>query len=181
MSTFDLGPYRPRPMGEFEPDKEYRYLDIVTYNGGSYICCNNDVIDNVSCIGILPEGESNSELYWMCLAHKGSKGDSPNAYNSYSSILDGNWDYSITDKIFIPDNALTDEISISNIYDGACGIIITRKDLILPSNSMKSIDYNFVDIETSSDYYFYTFTYSNLGGTNEYVYIWHRSIITKSL
>ena len=179
MASYDLGPYRPNPTGDYDPAKGYRYLDIVNYSGASYICCNLDTIDGTACIGVLPEGEPASPNYWMCLAHRGDKGDSPNVYTPYGVVLDGKWDFSQTDKIFIPIDSIGDGIEITNVYDGCCGIIITRKDLELPLNSMKSIDYNFVGLSTADDYYFYTFTYCNLGGTAEYKFIWHRSVVTK--
>lgn len=180
MASYDLGPYRMNFKGEFNGSEEYRYMDVVRYNGGSYICKNLDTVDGVACIGILPEGEAISEEYWECLAHKGDKGEAPATYSSYLTITDGNWDYSKGDKIFIPDDITTNSINITGVYDGACGIIITRKELELPSNSMKSIDFNFVELITGGDYYFYTFTYSNLGGSDSYLFIWHRTVITKS-
>jgi len=177
MSEWNLGPYRMRPRGNYDPSEEYIYMDIVSYNGGSYICKNLDTIDGVSCIGILPEGEANSELYWQALAKQGSKGQAADIYTPYAVIQNGVWNYDITDKIFIPYEA-PNSININNAYDGCCGIIITKKDLVLPVNSMKSTDYNFIELLSSTDYYFYTFTYSNLGG-GEYMFIWHRSVITK--
>ena len=177
MSEYNLGPYRMRFQGEYDPMKNYIYMDVVTYDGGSYICINLDTIDGVSCIGILPEGEANSELYWQVIAKRGSKGQAADVYTPYSIVTNGKWDFSITDKIFIPYEA-TNTLEITNVYDGCCGIIITKKDLTLPANSMKSINYNFIELLLSTDYYFYTFTYSNLGG-RDYEYIWHRSVITK--
>lgn len=180
MATYDLGPFRPAPKDEWDPATPYKYLDIVTYNGASYICRNLDTIDGTACIGVLPEGEPSSELYWMCLSHRGEKGDTPDTYTPYMTVVNSVWDYSITDKIFIPMEAPSSTIQINNVYDGCCGIIITRKNLQLPENNMKSIDYNFIELVGASSYYFYTFTYSDLGGTGEYKFIWHRSVVTNS-
>ena len=44
MADYNLGPYRPRPRGVFSSIEMYRYLDIVEYNGSSYININYDKI-----------------------------------------------------------------------------------------------------------------------------------------
>ena len=75
MADYNLGPYRPRPRGVFSNIEMYRYLDIVEYNGSSYININYDTIDGIACIGVSPEGENESELYWMPIAKRGEKGD----------------------------------------------------------------------------------------------------------
>ena len=53
MADFNLGVYRPRPMGAFDPTENYRYLDIVTYDGASYININLDTIDGLMAHGII--------------------------------------------------------------------------------------------------------------------------------
>ena len=45
MAEYNLGPFRIRPMGIFDSSKSYRFLDLVAYNGGSYVCINMDTID----------------------------------------------------------------------------------------------------------------------------------------
>ena len=173
----DLGPYRPRPRGDFDDTVNYMYLDIVRYRGSSYINCNLDTIDGVSSIGIAPAGMPQSELFWQCLADKGDKGETADHYTSYSTVSNGIWNYNNGDKIFIPDDA-PETLEIINTYDGCCGIIITKKDLILPRNSLKSIDYNYIPVRDDGDYYFYTFTYTNTG-SDLYAYIWHRTVVRR--
>lgn len=34
----DLGNVSPNPRGEYDPSTEYEYLDLVSYQGGSYLC-----------------------------------------------------------------------------------------------------------------------------------------------
>ena len=92
-------------------------------------------------------------------------------------VINGEWDFAQSDKILIPDNAITDTIGISNIYNGACGIIITRKELQLPQNSFKSKDFNYTTLVQASDMYFYTFTYTKIGGILSFV--WHRTVISR--
>lgn len=176
---YNLGPYRPEPKGEFNPEEEYYYLDIVSYNQCAYINCNLNNVRGVSCIGVPPTGHTLSSTNWMQISWPGPQGERPDIYQAYGYVTNGIWDFSTTDKIFIPDTGLTDTIEIQNVYDGACGAIITHKELILPSNSMKSSDYNFVEITSADEYYFYTFSYCGLG-TDEYYFIWHRSIVSKS-
>lgn len=179
MSDWNMGVYRPRPMGDFSDTIQYKYLDIVRYNGASYINCNLDTIDGVACIGIPPEGDSESENYWQCIATKGDKGDMADSYLPYASITDGAWDYSVADKIFIPDSAV-DTLYIDNVYNGCCGIIITKKDLDLPANSYFSLDYKYCNITRDDEYYFYTFTYTDFG-SESYMYVWHRTVISKNV
>ncbi len=179
MADYNLGPYRPRPRGEFDGTMNYLYLDIVRYHGSSYININLDTIDGIACIGILPEGQNESELYWMPIAEKGEKGDTADAYTPYVVVDNNTWDYSQGDKIFIPE--VDEDVSIldiTNVYDGCCGIIITRNDLSLPANSLFSVDYKYVSIINNDDYYFYTFTYANVGsGSN--MFIWHRTVVNR--
>lgn len=179
MADYNLGPYRPRPRGVFSSVEMYRYLDIVEYNGSSYININYDTIDGIACIGVSPEGENESELYWMPIAKRGEKGDTADYYTPYLEVTNGAWDYSNGDKIFIPEvDQETLNLDISNVYDGCCGIIITKNELSLPANSYYSADYKYVSIVNSDDYYFYTFTYANMG-SNSYMFIWHRTVINR--
>lgn len=174
MADYNLGPYRPRPRGEFVSSENYRYLDIVTYNGGSYICINLDTIDGIAVAGVLPTGSVESELYWQALAEKGEKGDMADGYNSFITVSNGVWDFNNSDKIIIPENA-PDTLEISNAYNGCCGVILTTKDLTLPSNSNYSIDYNYISCMTNQ-YYMYTFVYgSHIGDSDKF--IWNRTVI----
>ncbi len=174
MSDFNLGPFRINFRGEFTPYFTYRFLDAVTYNGGSYICINKDTIDGIAVTGVLPEGQPNSLLYWQCIAHKGDIGD--NIYDGFLSVTNGVWDYSKSDKIIIPDNGES-TITINNVYNGCCGMICTTKNLALPSNSDKSIDFNYINAGTNQ-YYMYTFVYGTNVITNTNKYIWNRTVIT---
>ena len=175
MADFNLGVYRPRPMGAFDPTENYRYLDIVTYDGASYININLDTIDGVSCIGVLPTGQAESEAYWQCIAEKGDKGDTADFYTPYIQITNGTWNYSDGDKAYVPEEC-TSIISIINPYDGCCGVIISKNELSLPSNSLYSADFNYAPTKTSDDYYFYTFTYTDIG-SGSYMFMWHRSVM----
>lgn len=174
MSDFNLGPFRINSRGEFISSNIYRFLDIVTYNGSSYICINKDTIDGIGVTGVLPEGQTNSSIYWQCIAHKGDAGS--NVYDEFLSITDGIWDYSKSDKIIIPDTGKS-TITINNVYNGCCGIIYTAKNLALPSNSDKSIDFNYINAD-ANQYYMYTFTYGTNVITNTNKYIWNRTVIT---
>lgn len=172
---YNLGIFRPRARNEYSSQERYKYLDIVSYLGGSYMMMNFDTIDGDGAIGIAPTGSPESELYWMPLGVKGDKGDLADQYQPFLIIEDGQWDYSAGDKIFIPDTALP-SLNIINAYDGCCGLIITRKDIELPGNSLKKIDYNYITLNTETGYYLYTFTYANLGSA-EYKFIFSRGII----
>ena len=174
----NLGVYRPRPCGEFVGTANYRYLDIVRYQGSTYININLDTNDGIACIGILPVGQPQSELYWMLIAEKGDKGDTAVLYTEYQEVSNGTWDYSVTDKIFIPEDG-SPNLNILNSYNGCCGMILTKLDLLLPSNSLFSVDFDYLDIVYNTDYYFYTFTYMNTGSDSEDVYVWHRSVVRK--
>ena len=93
MADYNLGPYRPNPKGEYDGTESYRFLDWVTYQGCSYLCINYDTIDGTACIGKLPTGEEDSELYWMCTA---SKGDDPAPedfeYPGFEQVENNEWD-----------------------------------------------------------------------------------------
>lgn len=180
MAEYNMGPYRIRPCGEFNSATRYRYLDLVTYQGGSYVCCNYDTIDGTGVIGVLPTGEDESLLYWQCISVRGDRGPAGEIYKNFEVISDGIWDFHVTntDKIIIPSEA-PDEISIINMHDGQCGIILTEKDLILPSNSDHSIDFDYVTI-LPSQYYMYSFVYYNnstRGAIRLNRFIWNRTVI----
>lgn len=174
MSDYNLGPYRIKPRGEFDPEANYIFLDLVTYDGGSYVCINYDTIDGVACIGVLPEGEVRSASYWQCIAHKGDKGDTGDMYLPFKTVSNGNWNYNETDKIIVPANATTN-IEIENVYDGCCGLILSKQELSFPPNSIYAADFSYVNTSGIADWYLYTFVYANLGSA--YNFIWSRSVI----
>lgn len=180
MNTFDLGPFRVRPRGTFDPSKNYRYLDLVTYDGGSYICSNYDTIDGVACIGVLPTGEANSEMYWQCVAERGEGGlieveDLPIGTLEEGSAI---WDFDVTDKLYIPED-FTQRLNIVHAYDGCIGVILTsNRNLLLPANSDFAIDFNYAEITNANEYYLYTFICADMGGGSKF--IWNRTVIRRS-
>ena len=177
MADFNLGAFRINPKKAFDPAASYRFLDMVSYDGGAYVCCNEDTIDGDACIGILPAGQPNSELYWMCIASKGETGAAASWYPPFITVNDNRWEYSQSDKIIIPENAPTGTLEIIDAYDGCCGLIITRKkDLTLPANSDYSVDFDYVTAGTNQ-YYMYTFVYVPLDTGNRFV--WNRTVINQ--
>ena len=177
-TTQNLGPFRIRPRGKFSSEANYRFLDLVSYNGGSYICINYDTIDGTACIGVLPAGAHNSEAYWQCMAERGEPGLIEVEYLPIGNLDNNIWDFDITDKIYVEEN-FTKIIDITNVYDGCCGAILTKnQNLLLPENSDYSIDFNYINITNANQYYLYTFIYANMGSGSRF--IWNRTIINKS-
>lgn len=178
MSTVkNLGPFRIRPRGEYLSDANYRFLDLVSYNGGSYLCSNYDTIDGTACIGIAPSGNANSETYWMCIAERGEAGIIKTEYIPIKNLEGNVWDFNATDKIYIDKN-FNQRLEIINVQSGQCGVILTdNPELKLPMKSDYSIDFNYVTI-SSNQYYLYTFIYANIGFGDKF--IWNRSVINKS-
>lgn len=174
MADFNLGPFRIRPRGVFNANNSYRFLDLVFYNGGSYILINQNAIDGNEISGILPAGSTNSEDYWQCIVERGEKGDTADQYPAFITVTDGNWDFSETDKIIIPEGANT-ILNITNIYNGCCGLILSTEELTLPENSDRSIDFYYVEVR-ANQYYMYTFVY---GGIVDDRFIWNRTVITE--
>ena len=174
----NLGPFRIRPRGEYKDNESYRFLDLVSYNGSSYLCSNYDTIDGDSCIGVIPTNTA----YWMLIAEKGEVGSyemeympivklTPNEDNKYV------WNFNITDKVTIEDNPneVANKLVINNVKNGYCGALITTKsDLVLPNNSDYSIDFNYVTITNANQYYLYTFIYAYDR------FIWNRTVIERS-
>ena len=37
MADFNLGAFRINPKKAFDPSKSYRFLDLVSYDGGAYL------------------------------------------------------------------------------------------------------------------------------------------------
>ena len=177
-TTINLGPFRPRPRGNFSSKEKYRFLDLVSYNGGSYICINYDTIDGTAAIGVLPTGAHNSEAYWQCIAEKGEPGLIEVEYLPIGHLEDGVWDFDVTDKIYV-EEYFNDILDITNVYDGCCGAILTKNNnLQLPINSDYSIDFNYTNITSANQYYLYTFIYANMGSGSRF--IWNRTVINKS-
>lgn len=90
----------------------------------------------------------------------------PNRYESFATVDDGVWDYSVADKIKLT----ADLVSISNVYNGAVGLIQTDLDITLPENSKKAYDYDYMDLPTGGMYQ-YTFLYDGS------YYNWSRMVI----
>ena len=177
-TTKNLGPFRIRPRGIFSSTEKYRFLDLVSYDGGSYICSNYDTIDGKEAEGILPKGAHNSEAYWQCVAERGEAGLIEVEYLPIGNLEDNIWDFDITDKIYVEETFI-DTIEIINVYDGCCGAILTKNNnLKLPANSDYSIDYNYISINNANQYYLYTFIYANMGAGSRF--IWNRTVINKS-
>ena len=177
-TTKNLGPFRIRPMGKFSSNAKYRFLDLVTYDGGSYLCCNYDTIDGIGVTGVLPKGAYNSEAYWQCIAERGEAGLIEVEYLPIGNLEDSIWDFDITDKIYV-EESFVDKLKIINVYDGCCGAILTKnRNLILPVNSDYSIDFNYMNITNANQYYLYTFIYANMGAGSRF--IWNRTVINKS-
>lgn len=177
-TTKNLGPFRVRPRGKFSSEIGYRFLDLVSYEGGSYLCSNYDTIDGTAVIGVLPTGANDSEAYWMCIAEKGEPGLIEVEYLPIGNLENSIWDFNITDKIYV-EESFSDTINITNVYDGCCGAILTKnKNLQLPANSDYSIDFNYTNIISANQYYLYTFIYANMGAGSRF--IWNRTVINKS-
>lgn len=90
----------------------------------------------------------------------------PNRYESFATVDDGVWDYSAADKIKLT----ADLVSISNVYNGAVGLIQTDLNITLPENSKKAYDYDYMDLPTGGMYQ-YTFLYDGS------YYNWSRTVI----
>jgi len=175
MSNYNMGRFRPVPKGEFDPFERYEFLDFVYYDGSSYICINEDLVDGVSCTGVLPVGQDESENYWQIYAAKGSKGDKVSAYTNFIEVgADGIWDFNESDKCILSVDAAS--LTIENAYDGCCGIIITEnKDFTLPSNSEFALDFGYM-AAYSNQYYMYTFVCVPTE-QDTLKFIWNRTVI----
>ena len=64
MAKTSLGKVGILPKGEYSSATQYLRLDIVSYNGSSYLCIKD-------CIGI----DVTNKEYWLLIAQKGDKGD----------------------------------------------------------------------------------------------------------
>ena len=62
MATYNLGKFALRPRGTYDPTATYYLLDLVYYNGSSYVCTSNAATTNV-----LPTNTS----FWQIVAAAG--------------------------------------------------------------------------------------------------------------
>lgn len=62
----DLGNVSPNPRGEYVPGTEYEYLDLVTFEGGSYICLAEPGTTTTEA----PESGKNTK-FWQCMTIPG--------------------------------------------------------------------------------------------------------------
>lgn len=175
----DLGPIRPNPTGPFDPNREYKFFDLVEFNGSTYLCINDDIIDGVSNIGVLPEGEQKSEIYYALVAKRGEQGPKADKYDSFITLTDNNWDYSVSDKVIIPNNVpLSGPLNISNVYDGCCGMIVTQKrNIELPENSHYSLDFDYINIRDGQSYLYTFVCMADKIVSDKYVYLWNRTVM----
>lgn len=58
----DLGNVSPNPRGEYDPSTEYEYLDLVSYQGGSYLCLAEL---GAKITGTAPKAGQNTEVWQM--------------------------------------------------------------------------------------------------------------------
>lgn len=64
----DLGNVSPNPRGEYDPKEPYEYLDLVSYQGGSYLCLAEL---ETTITGTAPEPGRNTE-FWQMLTLPGN-------------------------------------------------------------------------------------------------------------
>ena len=172
MSNINLGPFRLNPRGELKPGEKYKFLDLITYEGSSYVNINNDIIDGDASIGVLPTAEEGATKYYQLIAARGPEGKIAEQYDQFITITNNDWDYSLADKIKIGgsyDNTIP--INILNVYDGCCGIIVCDLELILPTNSDVSIDFHYLSLSLN-EYFVYSFIYDG----DRQRFIWNRTI-----
>lgn len=67
-SETDLGNVSPNPRGEYDPKEAYEYLDLVSYQGGSYLCLTEL---ETTITGTAPEPGHNTE-FWQLLTLPGN-------------------------------------------------------------------------------------------------------------
>lgn len=66
-SETDLGNVSPNPCGEYSDKKEYEYLDLVSFNGGSYLC----IIELGNTVSNVPPNKGKNSDTWQCVALPG--------------------------------------------------------------------------------------------------------------
>lgn len=64
----DLGNVSPNPCGEYDPSAQYEYLDLVSYQGGSYLCT---VELGTTVTGTAPKVGKNTD-YWQLVTLPGN-------------------------------------------------------------------------------------------------------------
>ena len=183
MAEHNLGPIRINHTGAYSDTKEYKYLDAIEYNGSSYVAINLEYITKTFS-GIAPDFENNAEeaaKYWAIEALRGKEGPKADKYDEFITLsatdTDIIWDYNKSDKVIIPtDMDFTNKrLIINNVYDGCCGMIITRnKNVVLPENSDYALDFDYMNVGVKQ-YYMYTFVYCKIMST--YRFIWNRTVI----
>lgn len=62
----DLGNVSPNPRGEYVPGTEYEYLDLVTFEGGSYIC-----LAELGTTTTEPPESGKNTKFWQCMTIPG--------------------------------------------------------------------------------------------------------------
>jgi hypothetical protein len=62
---YDLGKVSLKPRGTYSSAVEYEYLDLVTFNGSSYVYINTTATTGITVT---------NTNYWQCLAQKGEQG-----------------------------------------------------------------------------------------------------------
>ena len=67
-SETDLGNVSPNPRGEYDPKEPYEYLDLVSYQGGSYVCLAEL---ETTITGTAPKPGKNTE-FWQLLTLPGN-------------------------------------------------------------------------------------------------------------
>lgn len=67
-SETDLGNISPNPRGEYDPKEAYEYLDLVSYQGGSYLCLTEL---ETTITGTAPKPGKNTE-FWQLLTLPGN-------------------------------------------------------------------------------------------------------------
>lgn len=67
-SETDLGNVSPNPRGEYDPKEAYEYLDLVSYQGGSYLCLTEL---ETTITGTAPKPGKNTE-FWQLLTLPGN-------------------------------------------------------------------------------------------------------------
>ena len=59
----DLGNISPNPRGEYDEKASYEYLDLISYQGGSYLCLAEP---KTIVSGIAPKAGQNTEVFqWL--------------------------------------------------------------------------------------------------------------------
>lgn len=61
-SETDLGNVSPNPRGEYDPETSYEYLDLVNYEGGSYLCLAEL---GTTVTGVAPAHGKNTETWQL--------------------------------------------------------------------------------------------------------------------